>query len=181
MSATSAARTQPLALSPCPGCAYDYDATTTDAARRLVVESAEEARVLLLDAPPRLRWRPEPEVWSPLEYGCHLRDVLLAERERLVLALVSDGPHFDPLYRDERVALLRYADENPQRLADALVLAAQLFDWVAQSLDAGQLKRRCTYDLPAATQVDMAWVIVHTAHEMHHHLGDIRRGLAATD
>ena len=36
----------------------------------------------------RLRLRARADVWSPVEYGCHVRDVLLAQRERLLLALV---------------------------------------------------------------------------------------------
>ena len=33
-----------------------------------------------------LRRRPAPDVWSPLEYACHVRDVLWAQRERVYLA-----------------------------------------------------------------------------------------------
>ncbi len=58
-------------------------------------------------------------MWSPLGYGGQPRDVVLAERERLILALV------------------------------------------------------------ASTRVDLPSVLVHTAPEVHHHLGDIERGLAA--
>jgi hypothetical protein len=45
-----------------------------------------------------LRARPKPDVWSPLEYACHVRDVLLTQRERVLLALVEDQPTFAPMY-----------------------------------------------------------------------------------
>jgi DNA segregation ATPase FtsK/SpoIIIE, S-DNA-T family len=44
------------------------------------------------------------EEWSPLEYACHVRDVLVMQRDRLYVALVEDEPSFTPMYREERVA-----------------------------------------------------------------------------
>ncbi len=73
-----------------------------------------------------LRQRPEPQVWSALEYACHVRDVFLVQRERLFLALVEDCPSFAPMYRDQRVTLARYAAEDPTRVADQLHMAATL-------------------------------------------------------
>jgi hypothetical protein len=61
----------------------------------------------------RLNARSSPDVWSPVEYGCHVRDVLLAQRERLLLALVEDEPTFAPIYRNQRVDLVRYRGEAP--------------------------------------------------------------------
>ncbi|WP_406044517.1 hypothetical protein OG799_08560 [Micromonospora sp. NBC_00898] len=40
------------------------------------------------------------EVWSPLEYTCHVRDVLRVQGERLALALVTEEPEFTPMGRD---------------------------------------------------------------------------------
>lgn len=57
-----------------------------------------------LDADPAiLRSRPSPDVWSALEYACHVRDVLEVQRDRLLLALAEDRPTFVPMGRDERV------------------------------------------------------------------------------
>lgn len=39
-----------------------------------------------------LRTRGHPGVWSPLEYACHLRDVLLIQRERVLAARRTDRP-----------------------------------------------------------------------------------------
>src|SRR4026208_608781 len=52
-----------------------------------------------------LRTRRRPDQWSPLEYGCHVRDVLLVQRERVLMARVVDTPSFDPMNRDQRVEL----------------------------------------------------------------------------
>ncbi|HEY5010260.1 MAG TPA: hypothetical protein VIH73_03830, partial [Acidimicrobiales bacterium] len=47
--------------------------------------------------------RPSERRWSILEYGGHLRDVILSIRERVVLASVLDVPVGTPIFRDERV------------------------------------------------------------------------------
>src|SRR5204862_1729659 len=75
---------------------------------------------------PALRRRPQPGVWSALEYACHVRDVLLVQRDRLYLALVEDTPTFARMHRDERVGLARYNDQDPKAAEDQLVLAAEL-------------------------------------------------------
>lgn len=95
----------------CAECGFIYDSHGRDRvvdelaslgsryAERLRVPPGDENR----DA--ALRRRPEPGVGSALEYCCHARDVLLAQRERLFLALVEDRPAFTPIYREQRVVL----------------------------------------------------------------------------
>jgi hypothetical protein len=41
-----------------------------------------------------VRRRPEPSVWSPLEYGCHVRDVHHTMTRRVRLMLEQDEPTF---------------------------------------------------------------------------------------
>ena len=172
-----AAGNEPLAIPPCPGCGYDYG-TTVEEARRVITDGASTASQLLQSSSPRVTERPGPQVWSPLEYAAHVRDLFTVQRDRVILALVADNPHFTPMYRDERAGLARYAEEAPTEVSATLVSAARLLDWLYQGLDPGQLARPCMYNLPGPTQVDVGFVLVHTAHEMHHHLDDMRRGLA---
>ena len=47
-----------------------------------------------------------------LEYGAHVRDVLLVLRDRFVVGVVADNPGFTPMYRDERVDLGMYGGED---------------------------------------------------------------------
>jgi hypothetical protein len=124
-------------------------------------------------ASPAVRTRPTPSVWSGLEYACHVRDVLLVQRERVLLAQVEERPSFARMYRDERVALAGYTDEQPQEVADHLTMAAALVGRVFDGLTARQLARSCIYNYPVATERDVAWLGRHTAHEASHHLGDI--------
>ena len=65
-----------------------------------------------MDGDEILRRRPAPDVWSALAYTCHVRDLQFTQRERLYVILVEDDPSFTPTYRDERVALAGYEDED---------------------------------------------------------------------
>ena len=175
----SAAEAHPptTGIPPCPECGYDYGRTTSDAALHVITEGVAEAARLLVSASPRVTRRPGPVVWSPLEYGAHVRDVLMVQRDRILLALVVDNPHFTPMYRDERSRLARYDQEAPEDVSAMLVSASGLLDWLARGLETDQLARPCIYNLPEPISVDVGWVLVHTGHEVHHHLDDIGRGL----
>lgn len=126
-----------------------------------------------------LRRRPAPQVWSALEYGCHVRDMFLVQRDRVIRALVEERPTFARMHRDERVALARYAEEDPAAVADQLAMAADLVATLYAGLSDRQLRRTCVYNYPAPAERDVAWVGRHTLHEGEHHLRDIRIGLGA--
>jgi hypothetical protein len=98
---------------------------------------------------------PTPEPDGPcenflyvFEYACHLRDVLLVQRERVHLALVEDTPHFVSMYRDARVDNARYDRETADDEAQELAMAGNLFMNVIDGLSTEQLARRCIYKLP---------------------------------
>ena len=121
--------------------------------------------------------RPEPTVWSALEYAGHLCDVFLAQRDRALLAQVVDTPTFVSIYRDERVGLARYNDDRPQVVAGELVMAADLFARLFERLSAAQLVRPCIYGYPEVAERDVGWVGRNALHEAIHHLADVRRVL----
>ncbi|HEY6423205.1 MAG TPA: DinB family protein, partial [Pseudonocardiaceae bacterium] len=126
-----------------------------------------------------LRRRPAPEVWSALEYSCHFRDVLLAQRERLYLALVEDTPRFRPIYRDERVVLARYSEDGLAEVGREVDLAASLIARAFARLADAQWQRRCIYNFPAPAQRTVAWLGRHTVHEGRHHLRDVDEVISA--
>ncbi len=129
----------------------------------------------------RLNARSAPEIWSPVEYGCHVRDVLLVQRERLLLALVEDEPAFVPIYRDRRVDLARYGDETPGQVVSEIAFAAGLLAWVLDGLTGPRWGRTCTYNYPEPSQRTVLWLAQHTLHEEVHHLRDIERAVSAVD
>jgi len=123
--------------------------------------------------------RPEPSVWSALEYSCHVRDVLLVQRERMIVAQVEDVPAVARMHRDERVSLARYDAHAAPVVLDQLGMAAELCAVTFEAFDAAGRDRRLVYPWPEATERDLGWVGRHAVHEGEHHLMDVRRVLAA--
>ena len=157
----------------CQECGFSYEAEATAAAIRDGVGEVED----LLLGSSELRARQQPEVWSPLEYGCHLRDVLLVQRERVLAARRSDRYVCTSMGRDERVDHDGYRSQEPEDVARQLADAAQLFGNVLDRLDAADWMRVVIYPYPEPTERSLRWVAAHTLHEVRHHLMDIRRQL----
>jgi len=127
---------------------------------------------LLSESPEVLRRRPRHDVWSGLEYACHVRDVTLVQRDRLYLALVEDKPSFPRMYRDERVELARYNGQDPLTVADHVAMAAELAASAFGDLEEHHWTRRLIYNWPTPQGKDVAWLAAHTVHEAQHHRGD---------
>jgi hypothetical protein len=157
----------------CDGCGFEYDLAAASGAGASIIDGAAELGGLLLrDGAGRTR--PASDVWSPLEYCCHVRDVLLVQRERVIAARLRDCPSFDPMGRDERVVYDGYAGQDPQRVARQLDDAAVLFANVLARLAPDDWDRTVMYSYPNRFERSLRWVAVHTVHEVRHHLGDVR-------
>jgi hypothetical protein len=158
----------------CDECGFVY--TAIPAAQlpgRLTGAGPRFAAALTAVADPRLR--PAPTVWSPLEYTCHVRDVLDVQRERVALALTADNPRFVPMGRDERVISDAYNAQDPQRVLAQLTRAAHALARVFDTLDASQWHRTGIYPWPAEESRTVLWLGRHTVHEVEHHLMDLAR------
>jgi hypothetical protein len=69
--------------------------------------------------------RPDDATWSPLEYACHVRDVLRLYDVRLHLMLDEDGPHYPNWDQDAAAVEGRYGDADPAVVAGELAAAAE--------------------------------------------------------
>ena len=69
--------------------------------------------------------RPRPDKWSPLEYGCHVRDVLRLYDYRLGLMLTEDDPLYPNWDQDETAIADRYDTQDPATVAAELAAAAE--------------------------------------------------------
>jgi hypothetical protein len=107
---------------PCPECGYDATSVEVADLPRLVAEAAAPWAAVL--ARPDVRVRPAPTVWSPLEYACHVRDVLLIFAERAVLIRSTDDPAFANWDQDATAIAERYWEADPAEVADQLATAA---------------------------------------------------------
>jgi DinB superfamily len=165
----------------CDQCGFDYEALSLEeVSSELDRLSVGFVEVLTRSEPEeRTRLRPEPDVWSALEYSCHVRDVFLAQRERILLALVEVHPLFVSMYREQRCVLDGYAAQNPHEVAAQLAMAGAMLTSLLSRLSVEQLGRTCVYNYPVPTDRNVAWVFQHTLHEAVHHFEDVRRELGA--
>jgi hypothetical protein len=163
----------------CEECGFEYDLSEApDAAQAIVDGAGEVARILREGSETDVRTRRYPQQWSPLEYGCHVRDVLVVQRERVLAARREDRPSFDPMGRDERVEHDGYSEQDPDDVARQLTEAARLFANVLSRLASDDWERSVVYSYPRRAERSLRWVAVHTLHEMRHHLLDVRRQLS---
>lgn len=115
--------------------------------------------------------RPRPGVWSPLEYGCHVRDVFRKFDERLALMLTEVDPDFENWDQDATALSARYdlqvAPDVIVELAAAGNILADRFDTVS----GGQWQRRGNRsDGSVFTVESMARYLMH---DPVHHLWDV--------
>src|SRR5260370_38004117 len=69
---------------PCPECGFEAAAFPRENVSALLRENAAGWHAMMAETAD-VRTRPEPQVWSPLEYACHVRDVCRIYDERLRL------------------------------------------------------------------------------------------------
>lgn len=158
----------------CSECGFVYDAMRAGEVSDAIKNAVREVPALL-DAESGPDVRRESATWSPLEYACHLRDVLLVQRERVLTARRVERPSFEPMGREERVEHDGYATQRVEDVARQLQDAAGLFGNVLDRLGGGDWERLVVYNYPAPQERTVAWVAVHTLHEVRHHVADIRR------
>jgi DinB superfamily len=116
----------------CPECGLDTREIEPGAVAGLVrAVTAEWVGVL---GGVGVRVRPAEGVWSPLEYGCHVRDVFRIYDQRLGLLLTEDDPLFPNWDQDETAVAERYGEQDPatvaRELQDAGTAVAAHFDEV---------------------------------------------------
>ena len=167
-----------LRVDRCDSCGFEYHLDRAPEAASNVVAGARTLAGLLHRDAAVLRARPRPETWSPLEYCCHVRDVLLVQRERVLAARRSERPSFDPMGRDERVDHDGYSQQAPDDVARQLTDAALLFAHVLTLLGPGDWDRTVMYNYPRRLERQLTWLAVHTEHEVRHHLRDVELQLS---
>lgn len=158
----------------CDECGFTYAIISTEVLPRRL-EAAGPRYVAALAMIDDLRRRPAPSVWSPLEYTCHVRDVLRVQGERLALALRTDNPEFVPMGRDKRVMLDAYNAQNPQTVLAELAEAANNLARAFGILSPSQWSRTGIYNWPTVEPRTLLWLGRHTIHELEHHLMDLTR------
>jgi len=163
----------------CGECGFAYDLTAAPWAAGEIRAGAADLAAIVADGTADMAARREPGRWSPLEYACHVRDMLLVQRERLLAARRLDRPVAEPMGRDERAELDGYAGQDPADVARQLGDAALLLAGDLARLGDPDWDRTLIYTYPERAERSLRWLAVHTVHEVRHHLADVRRQLPA--
>jgi len=159
---------------PCPDCGFDAGALDrrdiAGATRRVAARFAE----LLASGDVVVRTRPEPEVWSALEYGAHVRDVFAVMLGRLQLMLRDDDPTFANWDQDATAVVERYDALDPAVVAVEVVAGGQaLADAYAAVAEDQWVRRGLRSDGSAFTVESLGRYMIH---DPVHHVWDVEQG-----
>ncbi|WP_407990110.1 DinB family protein [Kitasatospora sp. CMC57] len=159
---------------PCPDCGLDTPAVVREEVAGLLRANATAWVDLLTERPEaELRRRPAPEVWSDLEYACHVRDVFRLFDVRLRLMLDQDGPLFPNWNQDETAVTERYGEQDPALVAAELLPAA---DTLARAFEAvGGARWQRTGVRSDGARFTVESFARYLIHDPVHHLYDVTR------
>jgi hypothetical protein len=125
---------------PCPECGFDTQSFAVQAVPEMIMENAAAWQQALI-GPCDARTRPALDKWSPLEYGCHVRDVFRLFDQRLELMLSQDDPLFPNWDQDATAVVERYQDQDPAEVAAELSGAGQVIAGRFAGVTGGQWQR----------------------------------------
>ena len=165
---------------PCAECGYAYASVRATDAPARVRSAANELVTSLAGADPAALSRaPGDSQWSVLEYAGHVRDVLVVQRERVLMVRNQQGQTARPMARDERVQWGEYAECTAEQLCAEVALVAEWLAHTLELLDDEDWSRTLVYSYPQPAERSLEWLATHTVHELVHHRQDVERLLSA--
>ncbi len=126
---------------PCPECGFDAGSVPAADVAGMIRSNASSWVTVFDSAPESVRRRPQPDRWSALEYGAHVRDVHRLFRERLVRMLTEDDPLFANWNQDETAVAERYGEQDPAAVRAELADAAEALAAAFEAVDGSQWQR----------------------------------------
>lgn len=161
----------------CEACGFDggqyNDVSLLEGLRAL----GPRWRLLLESAGSLLKVRPEPAVWSSLEYAAHSRDITALHVFGVQQALTLDEPSFPAIDAEDLIesAVAGYSDAEPAPVVDALEAHA---DRLAQLAEAGGPAAWTRGLVIGNDRSDVRRLVEHALHDSLHHVDDVERGFA---
>ena len=153
----------------CPQCTLEAGVLTLAEIPAVIRAQVQVWPVVLLRGD--VRMRPEPQVWSSLEYAAHTRDVLRLFTDRLALIRTEDEPTFGDWDPNEAALAGRYHELDPETVgAEILASAETLAAAVAAVPPESAGRRGLRSDGAAFTTTTLMQYLVH---DLVHHLWDV--------
>lgn len=154
---------------PCPECGFvAADIEVSDLPGLVRAATTPWSRVL---ARPDAGVRPAPQVWSPLEYACHVRDVLRVFTGRIELIRTQDDPLFPNWDQDATAIEDRYWEQDPTIVAAELEEAAGIIAAAWASVGDDEWSRPGTRSNGSTFTLDSLGR--YFLHDIAHHLHDV--------
>jgi hypothetical protein len=155
---------------PCPQCGLDARSVAgEDIPAVLRANAAGWQRALAASADPAAR--PAPGTWSPAEYACHVRDLLVLCEPRLDLMLTQHDPVFANWDQDAAVLAGRYREQPAEPVAAGIAGAA------ATAADRFGRLTGAQWQRPARRGDGVRYTVLtfgrNLVHEAVHHLVDV--------
>lgn len=162
----------------CEFCDFEWDTVFPAEVGPRLRHAVRTFANLLIANPEESLQRPNPDRWSAVEYAAHARDVLMNLRDRIILGVVEDNPVPHGMHGTPRIELGLYDAEQPESLANELVVVAEIFIRTYDHLPPHAGSRPIFYGWPVATTRTLDWVAAQALHECEHHLDDAKFDLA---
>lgn len=157
-------------------CGFAWDDVNPSEVGGRIIRGADEIAELVTSGL-NADVRRSSEIWSPIEYVGHVRDVLLNLRDRLVVAVNEDNPLCKGLFGTPRVEMGLYVGDSSVTVAREIKVAASLFVRTWDRIPHSLRERTMVYGYPRVANRNLCWVVAQALHEVEHHLSDIRVGL----
>ena len=157
-----------------PQCGHHPAAMERDALGTELMESADSWRNFLMEADDSyLRTVPAPGIFSPMQYGAHVRDILRVYGDRILIMLEEDDPVFPQFNPDEGV-WDSYNRLGREELAEDIEAQAQRLATIFDDLEPEQWSLTMIRDGGAdgVYKFTVAGLASYAVHEAHHHLLD---------
>jgi hypothetical protein len=156
---------------PCPECGYDASTVTSrDVPDRLRRAIATLRTAVLAPGSDR---RPQPDIWSALEYGAHVRDVCIVFGARLAQMRSTDDPQFPDWNQDQTALAERYWEQDPARVGDELAVEGERIATDFATVDDGEWQRRGRRSNGSVFTIET--LARYFLHDVVHHVHDVAR------
>ncbi|HET9517502.1 MAG TPA: DinB family protein [Actinoplanes sp.] len=154
----------------CPECGFRADSFPREAIPALLRANVDHWRTVFADSAD-LGVRPSPDKWSPLEYGCHVRDVFRLYAYRLQLMLTEVDPAYPNWDQDATAVADRYGEQDPATVASELAVAGDQLAAAFEAVHGDQWLRTGNRSDGARFTVDS--FARYLLHDPVHHLYDV--------
>ncbi|MFT3900570.1 MAG: DinB family protein [Gordonia sp. (in: high G+C Gram-positive bacteria)] len=166
----------------CDECGFDASTLDRDELAPAVVSATADWADYLRDVDEETaRQRPAPQVWSPLEYGAHVRDVVRLFTDRVGQILTTDSPAFAGWDQDAAAVAARYNDQDPAIVAEEISADGERLARLVVGIDDDGWERAGTRD---GQEFTAEYLLRYLVHDVVHHRDDVDRpttGAAAGD